>query len=301
MKAVIQKKYGGPEVLVIEERPKPVPKKDDVLIEVYTTSVSSADVLVRSLNVSFPLNYIMRLVFGLRKPRKEISGYTVAGIVVDKGENVTSFDIGDCVYAINGMRGGCYAEFVCVKESGAIVKMLPDKSFEESVPISFGAMSALHIMNKVTIKPKDKVLIYGSSGSVGTYAVQLAKYYGAHVTAVCSTKHIETMKELGVNTIVDYTKTDYTTLAKEYDIVFDAVRKTTKKIGSKILKSGGKYISIKSPTTETKEKLETLNNIMLSYPLKTIIDQTFILDDIQKAHAYVDQGHKSGNVIIKVK
>lgn len=301
MKAIIQKKYGGPEVLKIMDVPKPVPNKNDVLVEVYTTNVSSGDTIVRSLNVPFPIKIIMRLMFGILGPRKKIPGYTAAGIVVEIGESVKEFKVGDKVYGINGTRSGCYSEYVCIKESGAIVHLPENLTFDEAAPIPFGAMSALHIMNKVTINKNDNVLIYGASGSVGTYAVQLAKYYGANVTAVCSTKNHDIVKSIGADKVIDYRKEDYTKLNKEYDIVFDAVGKTTKKQGSKILKDSGKYISIKSITTEKKEKLLTLNKIMSEFPITTIIDRTYSLDEIVEAHRYVDEGHKVGNVIIKVK
>lgn len=300
MKAYIQKKYGGPEVLVLSDVPIPKPKKNEVLVKIYSTSVSSGDTIVRELKVNIILRMIMRLLFGITKPRKEIPGYTCSGVVEELGSDVNNFEVGDKVYAINGLKSGCYAEYVCVNANKSIVKKPDNISFNDAVSVPFGAMSALHILRTTTINKNDEVLIYGATGSVGSYGVQLAKYFGANVTAVCSKKNFEIIKSVGADYVIDYKTEDFTTSSKKYDVVFDAVGKITKKIGNKALKEKGSYISIKSLTSESKEKLEFLNEIIKLGKLKTIIDHVYSFDQMVDAHKRVDSGRKVGNVIVEV-
>jgi NADPH:quinone reductase-like Zn-dependent oxidoreductase len=300
MKAVFQRKYGGPEVLQLEEATMPILKKDEVMIKVIATSVSSGDTIIRELKGNAFLKFMMRLMFGITKPRAKIPGLVAAGIISEIGSDVKEFKIGDEVYAITGMKGGCYAEYVKMKASKTIVHKPSYISFEEAAPIPFGAMTALHFLDSVDVSKGDKVLVYGASGSVGSYAVQLAKHFGAEVTAVCSTKNFDVVKGIGADHLIDYKLTDFSKSNTKYDIIFDAVGYLNKKVSKNNLFESGKYISIKTLTTETRDKLERLNKIIEEGKLKTIIDSTYTLEQISEAHKKVDSGHKVGNVIIKV-
>jgi NADPH:quinone reductase-like Zn-dependent oxidoreductase len=300
MKAVICSKYGNPEVLEYTNVNKPTPKDNEVLIKILNASVSSGDAKIRSLNLAPLLKLMMKLTLGFKRPRKGILGSQFAGIIEDIGKNVSKFKKGDAVYGITGMNLGCYAQYTCLKENAVIVKKPESISFEEAVPIPFGAMTALHILRNGNIQDSSEVLIFGASGSVGTYAVQIAKYYGAKVTAVCSKKNFELMKSLGADKIIDYHTEDFTKGSQKYNVVFDAVGKIKAKQGKQALISGSKYLSVTSPTSETLEKLNFLNNLIEDGNLKTVIDKTFILANIQDAHRYVDTGHKVGNVIIEI-
>lgn len=300
MKAIVQREYGGPEVLLIEEMPLPVINKNEVLIKVIATSVSSGDTIIRELKAKGLLKFMMRLMFGLRRPKNKVPGLVASGIINEIGSNVTNFEVGDEVYTITGMKGGCYAEYVKVNASKSIVHKPKDISFENVAPVPFGAMSALHLLDKVIVNNGDDVVIYGATGSVGSYAVQLAKNYGASVTAVCSTKNFEVIQKLGADSVIDYKLDDFTTNGIKYDVIFDAVGFLPKSKIKSSLNENGRYISIKSLTSESKEKLERLNIMIKEGKLTTLVDSIYSLEDISKAHAKVDSGRKVGNIIIKV-
>lgn len=300
MKAILAKSYGGPEVLESSEINKPIPKDSEVLIKIIAASVSSGDVKMRSLNLSLPMKLMMKLIFGIKRPRKSILGSQFAGIIEDVGKNVRKFKKGDEMYGITGMKLGCYAQFICLKENAVMIKKPENVSFAQAVPVSFGAMTALHLLRKGTIHDHSEVLIYGASGSVGTYAIQIAKYYGAQVTAVCSKKNFELVKSLGADKTIDYHTEDFIKSNQKYNVILDAVGKISAKHAKQALLPDGKYISVTSPTSETLEKLDFLNTLLEEGKLKTVIDKTFSLKNIQDAHRYVDSNHKVGNVIIEV-
>lgn len=301
MKAVTMYKYGAPEVLQIETVDIPKIKDDEVLVEMHYAAVSSGDIRVRSLQAPFPVNFIMRLVFGLKGPRYVIPGVGGSGVIVEVGKDVTTFNVGDKVHSINGMRARHYAEYMAFKEKGCITKIPLHADTKHSAPLSFGALTAYHFTNKKNIKKDNEVLIYGASGAVGTYAIQLAKHYGANVTAVCSSKNHEIVTTLGADHVIDYHQNDFRKLSKKYDVIFDAVGKVTKKSCKKVFKPSSIYLSVKSMTSEKKQLLEEVTDIASKGALKTYIDKEFNITEIIEAHHYVETGHKVGNVVIKIK
>jgi NADPH:quinone reductase-like Zn-dependent oxidoreductase len=301
MKAIIQKKYGGPEMLGVAEVERPKHDDKSVVIEVCVANIASGDMRVNTLDVPFGLKTIMRLVMGWNGPRKHIRGITGSGIVVETGKEVSKYSNGDRVYFINSMKAGAMAEYISLPEKSIMAKIPNNISFEEAAPVAFGAMSALHFINEKNIKRNDKVLILGASGSVGTYAVQLAKYYGGEVTAVCSQKNHSIVQEIGADHMIDYTQIDISKLTKKYNVVFDAVGFYKKKNLKNLLLHKGKYLSIKLPTSEKVEKLNELNKIIEQGKLKTVIDKVYTMNQFKEAHEHVYSKHKVGNVVITIK
>jgi NADPH:quinone reductase-like Zn-dependent oxidoreductase len=300
MKAVIQTRYGGPELLELISTPIPAVKENEVLIQIKATNVASGDWRVNTLSVPTILKPIMRLIFGFRGPRQKIRGVTAAGSIVETGSKVTSYEKGNHVYFINTMKAGCLAEFIVLKESAVMAKIPNNMDFIEAAPLAFGAMSAYHFVNQNTVQQNMKVLIYGASGSVGSYAVQLAKYYGAEVTAVSSSKHHEALLNLGVNHVIDYTEHDFRADTKQYDFILDAVGKITKRSCKPVLNTGGKYYSVKSPTKEDSKRLESINKIIEEGGIETLIDKVYPFEEFKEAHIHTYGGHKCGNVIIQI-
>lgn len=299
MKAVLQDKYGGVEQLHLEDVVTPTYKDNELLIEVHTSNVASGDMKVNTLQVPPVLKPIMKLIFGIKGPRQKIRGISGAGVIKEVGSKVTKYSVGESVYFINSMKAGCMAEYVVLNEKSILAPIPQNISFEEAAPLSFGAMSAYHFINEKTIKKDDEVVIYGASGSIGTYALQLAKYYGANVTAIASKKHHTVLKTIGADCIVDYTVVDFREQTKKYDVIFDAVGKINKKSCKHILKPGGKYLSIKLPTKEDSNRLLALNKIIEENQLKTVIDQVYDFTEYKEAHQKTYSGHKQGNVVIK--
>lgn len=323
MKAVICTAYGPPEVLQISEIEKPIPKDNQVLVKVLATSVTAADYRVRSFNVPPSLWLPARLALGLRKPRKPILGMELSGVIETMGTNASRFKEGDKVFAASLQSFGAYAEYICLDENGPIALKPSNLSFEEAAAIPIGARTALHYLKNLgEIKPRQKVLIYGASGSVGTYVVQLAKYFDAEVTAVCSADNLELVKSLGADKLIDYTKSDFTQNFETYDIIFITVDKCPYSACKKALRKSGAYLNIGRPlpsfqmiwtslTTgikvvvgknapESKEALIALKQIIERGHLKAVIDRNYSIDQIVEAHRYADQGHKKGNVVITV-
>jgi len=301
MNAIIQKSYGGPETLELSNVEKPTVKDSSVLIEVEIANIASGDMRVNTLDAPFGLKTIMRLVFGWNGPRRQIRGITGSGTIVEVGKDVTTYGVGDRVYFINSMNAGVFAEYIVLPEK-AVMSFIPENcSFEEAAPLAFGAMSAYHFINEHTIQQDDKVLILGASGSVGTYAVQLATYYGADVTAVSSKKNHELLESIGANHLIDYQTADVTKLTKKYNVIFDAVGLYKKSKMKHSLEKRGKYLSIKLPTKEKIERLEILNEIVKQGKLKTVIDHVYPFKDYKKAHSHVYTKHKVGNVLLKIK
>jgi len=317
MKAVVCTKYGKADVLKLENIAKPVPKDKQVLIKIMATTVTAGDCEIRSLRFNLFIKLILKVLILFKKL---ILGMELAGEIVEVGNKVTLFKVGDKVIAAPGFN--TYAQYMCMDETGPIA-IKPEKlSYEEAATISVGGITALYLMRKAVISPKDKVLIYGASGSIGAVAIQLAKYYGATVTAVCSTSNFELVKSLGADEVIDYTKEDYTKKGVVYDLIFDVLGKSTFSKNVNILSDKGYYLLGSPKFTESlkgfwvsmttaktvvstfalhdAEKLQFLADIHEQGIIKAVIDRTYSLDDIIDAHVYVEKGHKKGNVVITV-
>ena len=300
MKAISQKKYGGVDKLTLKEVEKPTISKNQMLIKVYAANVSSGDMRLNTLDVPLLLIPMVKLIFGFKGPRNQTRGISGSGVVSEIGSNIKEYKVGDKIYFINTIKAGCLAEYVVLNNKSIISKIPDNLSFNESAPLAFGAMSALHFINESTIQKGDQVLVYGASGSVGSYAIQLAKYYGAIVTAVCSEKNHKIMKKIGADYTIDYQKTDFTKGNKKYEFIFDTVMKTTKKDVKKVLSPNGKYKTTKSPTSEKIEKLKIINQIIKKGKLTTVIDKVYKLQYYKEAHEQVYSKHKTGNIIIEI-
>lgn len=296
MKKVIFTKYGPPEVLHFVEAEKPVPKDREVLVKIYATTVTAADWRMRKADP-----FVARLFNGLFKPfRIKTLGFELAGVVEAVGKKTVEFKPGDEVFGSTGTRFGAYAEYRCLPEKKLALKP-GNMSFEEAAAISIGATTALHFLRKAKIKSGDKVMIYGASGSVGTFSIQLAKHFGTTVTGVCSTTNLEMVKSLGADQVIDYTKTDYTKTDERYDIIFDAVGKTSKAKCKHLLVKGGRFVTVdRGLAMESKETTLYLKDLIEKGALKSVIDKTYPLKAIVAAHHYVEQFHKKGNVAVTI-
>jgi NADPH:quinone reductase-like Zn-dependent oxidoreductase len=304
MRAVICTAYGPPEVLQMEEVEKPKPKDDEVLIKIYATTAHVGDTRIRRADP-----FLVRLVFGLFKPKKNlILGLEISGIIESTGKHVKSFRKGDKIFALTGFGLGGYAEYRCLPEKAkagqhrkGLVALKPENlSYQEAAAIPAGGLTALKNLQKANIRKDQKILINGASGSLGTYAIQLAKHYGAEVTGVCSANNFELVKSLGVDKVIDYTKEDFTKRQDKYDIVYDAVMKLKPAKCRKVLKKNGVFVNNSLLPEIKEEDLLFLKDLIENNKLKPVLDRTYSLDEIVEAHRYVDQGHKKGNVIIRV-
>jgi NADPH:quinone reductase-like Zn-dependent oxidoreductase len=296
MKAAICTTYGPPSVIQIQEVEKPPVKDNEVRIKIYATTVTPGDCVVRTSKM-----LVMRLLFGLRKPRKAILGSELSGKIEAVGNNVKNFKKGDPVIAYNGMKFGTHAEYISLSEHAALTIKPENMTYEQAAAIGFGGTTALYFLRKGNIRKGQKVLIYGASGSVGTSAIQLAKHFGADITAVCSSKNFELVTFLGADHVIDYTKEDFTKTGQRYDLIFDAVGKSSKSRCKDALAVDGKYISVSHGIAkENVEDLKFLKELAESGDLKAVIDRFYPFDQITQAHEYVEKGHKKGNVVILV-
>ncbi len=315
LKAVVCTRYGPPEVLQLQEVDKRLPGDHEVSVKIHATAVTASDCIVRDFKLPFwhPLGFLMGIVVGFRRPRNPILGMVLAGEVEGVGRAVSQFAVGDQVFAMTGTRFGCYAEYICLPETsrarypGDIASVMTLKpaniSYEEAAAVPYGGLLALHFLRKGNIQSGQKILVYGASGAVGTSAVQIARYLGAEVTGVCSTRNLELVKSLGADTVIDYTKEDFTNRGELYDFIFNAVGKRKAKLRcKKVLTPNGKHITVDDGSPKLHiEELILLKELVEAGKLRAVIDRCYPLEQIVEAHRYVDQGRKKGNVVITVR
>jgi NADPH:quinone reductase-like Zn-dependent oxidoreductase len=306
MNAMVYTEYGPPDVLQLKDVEKPAPKDKEVLVRVYASTVTSGVLWARSgIHPDSKLfTLALRLMFGIRRPRKTILGYEFSGEIESTGRDVRRFRTGEKVFGTTtGLMNGAYAEYVCIPEEwqqGVIAEKPANLHYEEAAAIPIGGMTALDILRNGKIQEGQTVLIYGASGSVGTYAVQLARHFGAQVTGVCSTTNLEMVRSLGAERVLDYTKEDFAGDGRIYDVVFDAVGKIPRAQVKRSLKETGTYLSVTSPTSEKTEYLTYLRELIEAGKVRPVIDRRYSLEQAAEAHRYVEKGRKKGNVVIAV-
>ncbi len=324
MRAVVFDRYGAPDVLRLEDVERPVPKEDELLVKIHATTVNRLDVHTREANrrSGLAVSLLSRLVSGLRRPRQRILGSEFAGEVESVGAAVKEFAVGDRIFGSTGLRFGAHAEFICVRESARIAHMPAGMSFEEAAPICDGALNALTCLTQADLRKGRRILVYGASGAIGTAGVQLARYYGADVTAVCSTKNLELVRSLGADRVIDYTQEDFTKNGQTYDVIFDAVGKLSfsRCLGSMepggiylptdgfgnlmraLLPSrtGDKKVVFQIPPRQTKQDVLFLKGLVEAGKFRPVIDRCYPLEEVIEATRYVETEQKTGNVVLSV-
>lgn len=320
MKAIVYERYGSPDVLQLKEVGKPTPKNNEILIKTHVTTVTSADCRVRSLNVPTGFGLIMRLVFGISRPRQPILGSELAGVIESVGKNVSKFKAGDAVFAFSDAAMGCHAEYKCMAENGAVALKPSNLAFEEAAALSFGGTTALDFLRRGKLKRGESVLVNGASGAVGIAAVQIANHFGAFVTGVCSSANMELVKSLGASHVIDYTQEDFTQNGETYDVIVDAVGTAPFSRSKASLKERGRLLMVLAglpdmlqalwmsmtgskkvvagPVTVRIEDLHFLSGLAEAGEFKPVIDRHYPFEQIAEAHRYVDTGRKKGNVVI---
>ena len=322
MRAVVYRRYGGPEVVELADVPKPVPRDNEVLVRIHATTVTSGDWRVRTLCVPTGLGLVARLAFGFTGPRQPIMGSEMAGTIEAVGKDVTRFRVGDEVFGFPGGSMGCHAQYRTMPEDGRLARKPTNLSFEEAASLPFGASTSLHFLRKAGIRPGDKVLVIGASGGVGTAMVQLAKHNGADVTGVTSTKNLTLVTSLGADRVIDYTKHDFTTRGETYDIVVDTVGGTSFARCRPVLRDKGRLLAVAAgmpemlaalwspltgsrrviagPAAERVEDLPEMAALAEGGALKPVIDRRYEFEQMAEAHAYVETGRKRGSVVVSV-
>jgi 2-desacetyl-2-hydroxyethyl bacteriochlorophyllide A dehydrogenase len=322
MKAIVFTKYGSPDVLELKEVEKPTPKDNEVLIRVYAATVTAGDCEVRHFKIAWEFWLPLRLYMGLRKPRIQILGQELAGEIEAVGKDVKRFKKGDQVFAPTEISFGAYAEYICLPSTSAMAIKPTNMTYEEAATIPTGGLNALDFLRKGNIQPGEKVLINGAGGSIGTYAVQIAKYYGAEVTVVDSTRKLEMLRSIGADQVIDYTQEDFTKNGESYDVIIDVVGKSSFSPSVRSLKQNGRYILgnpsllgglrglwtsmtsskkvINALASNKTEDLMFLKDLIEAGTIKSVIDRRYPLEQVAEAHRYVETGQKAGNVVITV-
>ena len=320
MKAMVYTKYGPPDVLQLKEVEKPIPKANEVLIRIYATTVTAGDCELRRFDMPILFWLPIRIYMGILKPRIKILGQELAGEIESVGKEVKLFQKGDPIFAAADARFGAYAEYKCLRSTHVMALKPADMTYDEAAGVPVGGLNALHFLRKAKIQRGQNVLIYGSTGSIGTFAVQLAKYFGAEVTGVCSTRNLEFVRSLGADKAIDYTKEDFSRNGETYDVIFDTIGKSSFSRSKRSLKKKGCYLLANPGLSQTvrglwtsmtsskkvimalasyrTEDLVFLKELMEAGKLKPVVDRRYPLEQMAEAHRYVEKGHKRGNVVI---